>query len=234
MGAIIPTRAEFIARVPVEYRQYAGVGPYYIPLFGRVYSRRLVQCLGAAKRHAAQPREVLDVGCGLGLATAAMASMYPRAEIHGLDIYPEEVLDTAKHLMPSSPRVKFTSGSIEDAPFESGRFDLITAFDVLEHVPRPEVALQEIERLISPTGTVVVSVPIESPILGVARYFYLMGGRRGEIHPHWEGSFDSLGDFERAWDERFTDAERFNAPFPFGPRVMNYDVVFVGGSRNRG
>ena len=234
MGAIIPTRAQLDARVTADYRRYAGIGPYYLPLFGRVYSKRLLECLGAVRRHAGQPREILDVGCGLGLATAAMASMFPRAEIYGLDIYPEAVLDSAKHLMPSSPRINFTSGSIEDAPFESGRFDLITAFDVLEHVPRPDLALQEIERLVTSTGTVVASVPIESPILRAARFVYLMGGRRGEIHPHWEGSFRSLGDFEGAWDGRFTDAQRFNAPFPFAPRVMNYDVVFVGRKVSRG
>jgi SAM-dependent methyltransferase len=161
-----------------------------------------------------------------------MATIYPGAEVHGLDIYPEEVLRSAKELMPGSARIDFVSGSIEDAPFTSAKFDLITAFDVLEHVPRPEIALLEINRLLSPTGILVASVPIESPVLRLARFVYLVGGRRGEIHPHWEGSFRSLGEFEDAWDKSFTNIERFNAPFPFAPRPMNYDVVFVGGRRN--
>jgi 2-polyprenyl-3-methyl-5-hydroxy-6-metoxy-1,4-benzoquinol methylase len=226
--AIVPTRREVEERIPAEYRQYAGIGPYYLPVFGRIYSKRLMQCLGAVRKHAGQPTSVLDVGCGFGIATAAMAEMYPRAQVRGLDLYEQDVLASARNLTRSSNRIDFVTGSIEDAPFESNSFDLVTAFDVLEHVPHPEVALREIARLLSPTGTVVASVPIESPILGLIRYVYLRGGRRGEIHPHWEGTFQGLRQFEREWRRHFTIASKFNAPFRFLPRLANYDLVLVG------
>ncbi len=231
MRNIVPSRDEFERRIPAAYRRNAGIGPYYLPVFGRMYTKRLGDCLRAARRYANAPAAVLDAGCGLGLATAALADLYPKADVFGLDMYPDEILRYAGKLMPGSARVRFVSGSIEAAPFASKQFDLITAFDMLEHVPHPETALDEIARMLSPSGIVVVSVPIESPILGALRYIALAGGRRGEIHPHWEGTCKDVGAFEAAWLKRFAPISTFNTPLRQAPRIVNYDVVLIGRAR---
>jgi ubiquinone/menaquinone biosynthesis C-methylase UbiE len=228
MHRLIPSQETFERQVPAAYRQYAGIGPYYFPIFGWIYRRRLTDCVRAVLRHCSAPTTVLDAGCGFGLATAALARNYPRARVLGLDAYPSDVLDHAKTLMPGSGRVQFLSGSVEHMPFANAAFDLVTAFDVLEHVRHPEVALRECDRILASSGLIVISVPIESPLLRIARYVVLFGGMRGEIKPHWEGSFRNLKEFEHTWVKMFEPLEIFNTPFRHGPRFMNYDVVYVG------
>jgi len=230
---LVPTKQQFAERIPQQYQRYAGIGPYYLPVFGRMYSKRLHDCLAAVRQHVQGPAAILDAGCGLGLATAALADMYPQAEVFGLDMYSEDVLQHAGNLMPGSKRVQFVSGSIEQAPFKDGRFDLVTAFDMLEHVPHPEVALDELYRLLSADGFLIVSVPIESPLLRGLRYVALAGGRRGNIRPHWAGAYHNLASFEAGWRKRFATVETFYTPLRFGPRWLNYDVVLVGRRRPR-
>jgi ubiquinone/menaquinone biosynthesis C-methylase UbiE len=226
--AMVPSPEEVQQRLPAKYRKLAGIGPYYLPVFGRMYSKRLNDCLAAVVRHGRDPKQIVDVGCGLGIATAAIATQFPRAEVFGLDLYPEDVLNHAKDLMPGAQRVRFISGSAEDAPFEDSRFDLITAFDVLEHVPHPEIALRELARILSKDGVCIISVPIESPVLRALRYVALAGGRKGNINPHWEGTIRSVTEFKSRWREQFTPLEIFNTPFRWAPGFMNYDVVLVG------
>lgn len=225
---LVPTPQELARRVPAAYWRYAGIGPYYLPIFGRVYRKRLRDCLEAVYRHVPNPGRILDAGCGLGLASGALADHYPAAEVMGLDLYPEDVLQYASRLLPGAKRVRFVSASIEATPFSDAQFAVVTAFDVLEHVPHPERALDEIRRVLVPGGVFVASVPIESPILRGLRYLALLGGRRGEIHPHWEGTYRGLSEFEAAWRARFMPREVFNTPLQIAPRLVNYDVVFVG------
>lgn len=229
---IIPTRQQVVERLPASYRSYAGIGPYYMPIFGPIYARRLHDCLRAVRRHAQQPTRILDAGCGLGMATAALATLFPTAQIYGVDLYPSRVLRYAPVLLPPAERATFVRGSVEAFPFREGGFDLITAFDVLEHIPNPERALDEIVDLLDPAGVAVISVPIESVVLQAIRYTVFLGGRRGNISPHWEGALPNLAAFEAAWRTRFTPIEIFNTPFRWSPRLANYDVVYVGRARN--
>lgn len=229
--AIVPTRQQVTEILPEKIRSYAGIGPYYMPVFGHVYTRRLYDCLKAVQRHAPNATTILDAGCGLGVATASLAQLYPQAAIYGIDLYPSNVLRYARALLPAARRASFINGSIEAPPCRAEAFDLITAFDVLEHVPHPEVALPALARLLHPQGISVISVPIESPVLRIIRYTVLLGGHRGNIRPHWEGTFHNLAEFETAWYRHFTPVEIFNTPMRWGPRLMNYDVVFVGRAR---
>jgi 2-polyprenyl-3-methyl-5-hydroxy-6-metoxy-1,4-benzoquinol methylase len=229
--AAIPTRQQVAARLPAQYHSYAGISPYYLPVFGHVYTRRLHDCLAAVRAHAVCPTTILDAGCGLGYATAALARLYPQASIYGVDLYPPQVLGYAPLLTPGAARACFIRGSVEAFPLREHGFDLITAFDVLEHIPNPERALDQLARLIRPAGVVVISVPIESIVLRAIRYTVFAGGRLGNISPHWEGSFADIAAFEHAWRARFDPIEVFNTPFRWGPRLVNYDVVFVGTAR---
>ena len=228
LGTIVPSRRRVERCLPEGYRRYAGIGPYYLPVFGAIYARRLRICLQAALRHAPRPRAVLDVGCGLGITSGALARIYPGAEIVGLDLYDQEVLAHAPRLVPAAAGVTFVTGSIEAAPLEAHRFDLVVALDVLEHVPHPERALREIRRLLAPGGTCVISVPVESPVLGLVRYIALLGGRRGNVSPHWHGTFRHVGEFERYWRRLFEPVERRCVPFAWAPRALNYGLLLVG------
>lgn len=97
-----------------------------------------------------RPR-ILDVGCGTG-ANLLMLSAYGDAE--GVDVSEDALafcrergLDHVKH------------GAGEELPYEDGMFDLVTAFDVVEHMDDDLAGLKEMFRVLRPGGHALVFVP---------------------------------------------------------------------------
>lgn len=76
-------------------------------------------------------RSVADIGCGVGNKTAFMAKYYPEAKVAGYDFSKEGIAAAAKfHKLKN---VDFATEDITEAKYKK-KFDLITAFDFLEHI----------------------------------------------------------------------------------------------------
>ena len=58
-----------------------------------------------------------------------------------------------------SKRINVTAASVLSMPFDDNSFDLVCAFDVIEHVQDDSAALEEINRVCKPQGTVCITVP---------------------------------------------------------------------------
>ena len=97
-----------------------------------------------------RPR-ILDVGCGTG-ANLLMLSKYGDAE--GVDIS-EDALAFCRER--GLDKVKLGAG--EELPYENGTFDLVTAFDVVEHMDDDLAGLKEMRRVLRPGGRVLLFVP---------------------------------------------------------------------------
>ena len=97
---------------------------------------------------------ILDVGCGTGVMTAFMTRF---GTATGVD-YSGPAVRLATAMVPDA---SFSAGSLIDAGLDSGAYDLITLFDVLEHVPLPQRSgfADELGRLLSRDGTLVASTP---------------------------------------------------------------------------
>jgi len=98
---------------------------------------------------------VLDVGCGEGFATSFLANS--AGFVVGLDLSIGK-LRMAKSRVKSS-NVDFVLGDATMMPFRSSIFTKVTALEVLEHLMKPELCIEEVERCSSDDGVVVVSVP---------------------------------------------------------------------------
>lgn len=96
---------------------------------------------------------ILDAGCGTGLNLASLPSGST-----GLDINPRNVELVRSRL----PQHVVVEGDVERMPFEDDAFATVLCTEVLEHVPHPEVALQEIRRVLRPGGLLIGSVPARS------------------------------------------------------------------------
>jgi SAM-dependent methyltransferase len=72
------------------------------------------------------------------------------------------------------PGMSFAYGTAEAIPFADGSFDLVTAFDVLEHLDDDVRALREMARVVRPAGLIALTVPAYS----------WMWGRQDEISHH--------------------------------------------------
>jgi len=106
---------------------------------------------------------VIDIGCGEGFVINCLN--YPK--ITGVDIS-RNALRIAKE---KNPECEFCSGSICDISFKENSFDLVIATEVLEHLDKPDLALQEIRRITK--NYCIISVPNEP-------YFRAMNFLRGK------------------------------------------------------
>jgi 2-polyprenyl-3-methyl-5-hydroxy-6-metoxy-1,4-benzoquinol methylase len=132
----------------------------------------------------AQPRSLLDVGCGEGVLVHRWAQRMPELRVVGIDLEEESI--QAGWAERRAPNLEYRTMAAEDLPFASDEFDLASAIEVLEHVPNPERTLAEMARCAE--RHLLVSVPRE-PLwrgLNIARGAYLaqLGNTPGHLN-HW-------------------------------------------------
>jgi SAM-dependent methyltransferase len=96
--------------------------------------------------------DLLEVGGG---QSGLSALLYPQARIVNLDINP----NFAAALCNRDPRVRFVQGDATALPFADASFDLITMFDLLEHVADDGAVASEALRVLRPGGWILVSTP---------------------------------------------------------------------------
>lgn len=104
---------------------------------------------------AAHGRRVLDAGCGTAYGTAILARA-GAAGVVGVD-RAGDVLDRVRAAMPDG--VELQTAELLELPFDDGEFDLVTCFEVLEHLEDPEAGLDELARVLAPGGLLAVSSP---------------------------------------------------------------------------
>ena len=105
-----------------------------------------------------RPR-ILDVGCGTG-ANLIMLSKHGDAE--GVDVS-EDALAFCRERGLDKVRL----GAGEELPYEDATFDLVTAFDVIEHMDDDLAGLREMRRVLRPGGRVLLFVPTFMFLWGV-------------------------------------------------------------------
>jgi SAM-dependent methyltransferase len=110
--------------------------------------------LGLLRQHLAgtRPRNVLDLGCGVGGFLAGLSALGERVVPTDLD---RESLGFCKQR-------GFPLGVVSNGyalPFADAAFELVCLFDALEHIPDEGRALAEVARVLAPGGRVAVSVP---------------------------------------------------------------------------
>jgi SAM-dependent methyltransferase len=103
----------------------------------------------------AENGRVLDAGCGSGYGAAELASV--ASSVVAMDISYEAATHARTNF--SSPRTGFVQGSCERLPFVDGSFDLIAAFEVIEHLEGWQDLLSESRRVLCPSGVLLVSTP---------------------------------------------------------------------------
>lgn len=105
---------------------------------------------------------VLDVGCGGGLLTEAMARR--GAQATGIDLADKSLAVARLHQLESGVPAHYERISVEAlAEREPARFNVVTCMEVLEHVPDPQSTVDSCARLVAPGGTVFFSTINRNP-----------------------------------------------------------------------
>jgi len=94
---------------------------------------------------------VLDVGCGTG---AIMEFLLRQGyHVEGIDISAAALTHCARK------GLIVKQGTIDQLPFSDNTFNIVFALDVLEHLPRRDLALREVKRVLKPGGLFIATVP---------------------------------------------------------------------------
>lgn len=145
----------------------AAIGDYYPDAYAPYYpaiedepgwwqraNRRLAmrKRLRLVARYAPEPGRVLDVGCATGTFLAALRAAGWQA--HGVELN-EHAADYAR----SRFQLDVITGELTGVALPEASFDLVSFWDVLEHVPDPRRTLQAAARVTRPGGTLLLVLP---------------------------------------------------------------------------
>jgi len=110
--------------------------------------------LWVLKKRVARINSFLEIGCGTGFVIQAIQEHYPQAVLCGSDYF-EEGLVHARKRMPS---INFTQQDARKMD-EEELYDVIGAFDVIEHINEDELVLSNLSHALKSGGTLLVTVP---------------------------------------------------------------------------
>ncbi len=108
----------------------------------------------AIRRYFPSARSFLEIGCGTGYVLARLRERRPHLALAGSELYVEGLV-LARRRLPGVPLYQMDARTI---PF-SEEFDVVGAFDVIEHVDEDEQVLAEMREAARPGGGVIVTVP---------------------------------------------------------------------------
>lgn len=114
-----------------------------------VGKRKLIASL--LNQYCQKNSDILDVGAGMG---EDLPVILPFGRVTVLDCSKKAVASVKKQF----PKVAAHCGSVENAGFQK-KFDVVIAFDVLEHIKNDSAAVRNIRKLLKPGGIFIGSVP---------------------------------------------------------------------------
>jgi len=201
---------------------------------------RLTSLSAAVSRYAQAGDRVLDLGCGTGELTRALAAAGLR--VAGCDISRQMLLRAPRDRAGCAGWVQLKPGW-RRLPFASAAFDVVVAASVLEYVAEPRAVLRECARVLCPGGVVLYTVPdLRHPVRWAEWCAQRLATVMGE--PSGDSGW-SLGHRYRAYLRASRQRHRFrwwlavsgsaglrSAPFPDGARSALRLLAFrrAGGS----
>jgi 2-polyprenyl-3-methyl-5-hydroxy-6-metoxy-1,4-benzoquinol methylase len=231
-----PPRADEVAGL------YSAAADYHGALLdpddpGFAAMRRIAcQHVAMLRRSVRAPRglRLLDVGCSSGL-------FLDEARVEGFEVYGAELSADTAAFARSHFGLEVHSGDWRDAGHADGSFDVITLFDVIEHLPDPLAELHAIRRLLKPGGLLLQSTPNIDGLF--PRLSYLLA-KRLDYWPHPEPPYHlyqfsdrTLAEMtERAgYEVSRVDQTRIQLGYSFGgpaswrvsPKLLAYAALFA-------
>jgi len=162
------TEASYWRGAEVLQREIARIEQRFAPILSRVAEKL------------DETSNILDVGCGPTCPAQFIEQ--------GKKTYVDPLLDEFRRTYPAGlPKGKFITCLAEDIHLPDASFDLILSIHALDKMHNPELALNEIERLLKPSGVFVLGISLYSAM--VARFHYYiekyLPGVRDDAKPYF-------------------------------------------------
>jgi SAM-dependent methyltransferase len=108
----------------------------------------------ALRKYFSRFSSFLEIGCGTGFVLSGIAKAFPSARVVGSEVFSEGLIFAAERV----PAGGFVQMDARRIPYEE-EFDVVGAFDVLEHIAEDEVVLAQMYRAAKPGGGLLLTVP---------------------------------------------------------------------------
>jgi SAM-dependent methyltransferase len=133
----------------------------------------------AFARRYVEGKRVLDAGCGTGYGSAELARS--ASSVTGVDLAPDAITFAFENY--SAAGLHFCMSTCSAMPFPTNVFDVVVAFEVIEHLPHYRAFLEECARVLRHQGLFIVSSPNK-------RYYAESRARTGP-NPYHEHEFEA-------------------------------------------
>jgi len=104
--------------------------------------------------------DLLEVGCGRGVALGPLAAACRPASLTGVDVNAALIAEARAAAEAAGVAAELRRADVRDLPFPEASFDLVVDFGTCYHIARPELALAELERVLRPGGLLVHETPL--------------------------------------------------------------------------
>lgn len=98
-------------------------------------------------------QKFLDIGCGDGV----LLSLIKKGKLYGVDLDQDSL-----NFASTKIQAKLIKAKAEKLPFKNNFFDVVIATEIIEHLSRPQLMLQEIKRVLKPGGKIIITTPLKS------------------------------------------------------------------------
>jgi len=180
-----------------------------------------------------QPSNVLDVGCGMGFFVKYLR--YLNVNVYGIDISKYAISFADDSVRKYLTVLDMETTQLPLAP-GNNKWDVITIFDVLEHLQKPNDVIANISAILKPGGVVFVYTP--TTFVNSKLYLTLIGNFKGKLDPthinvhnqrYWARLFSQYGMAYKGtyvWDGDYkispTWTGRLLRLIPFGQFIYAY------------
>lgn len=172
----------------------------------------------------AREGRLVDIGCGLGFFVDTMRRRKPGWQVDGYELAPGAVRFAHDH---NGLGERVHLGRVEDGGIEPGSVDVVSLWDVIEHLPHPQPLLEHLRTLLKPDGFVFVQTPSWPFQIARARTIRALARGREDSRNHLYAR-DHVNQFSRRSLDRLASDCGFAPP--------TYDVLkpvlAVDGARN--
>jgi SAM-dependent methyltransferase len=150
----------FRAFAPDLAREAPGYNPEYYQILARFeeqnfwFRSRNALILWAMRRYLPQTGQYLEIGCGTGHVLSAVRMGLPRLSTSGSEIFVEGLSVAVQR----APHARLFQMDARRIPFTAA-YDLIGAFDVVEHIEDDRLVLSQVRKALKPGGGVILTVP---------------------------------------------------------------------------
>lgn len=159
-GAQVATSNGVLSFAPELAQKYEGFNPELFAQLAQLEKQNFWFCarneliVWAMTKYFPQSTTFLEIGCGTGFVLAGIREICPKLSIAGSEIYAEGLRFAAYRV----PDAFFFQMDARRIPYDS-EFDVIGAFDVLEHIDEDEAVLEQMHQAVRLGGGIILTVP---------------------------------------------------------------------------